>query len=196
MMRALRNLILLVVLGSVGVWNAGAQNFNEDLHLEQAQIATTSPNTFDATSLIHRAMQDGDQRSLFAHPALAGLLQDGNLSLVRQDGELNMASILQMGRANLAVIAQDGSRNLTELEQIGERNIFGAWLTGNDNQLLLRQHGNDNVYMLDFVGNDLNHSVDQIGSGIRAIQVGHGSKPFSVEQRGEGMDIRIEHNMH
>jgi hypothetical protein len=167
---------------------------DEDLHIQQAEIAETQLTPEEATAIILDRLRDGEQQDILNSHLLSGFQQGGNFALVNQHGELNTVIVNQLGLANLAVIDQEGARNRTELDQIGNRNIFGAWLRGNDNLLSLLQEGDDNVYILDFEGDGLNHSVDQVGSGIQAVQVGYGSQPFSIQQYGSGMEIRIEHN--
>ena len=134
------------------------------------------------------------ERTIFDAHIMRSSGAGANFAAVGQEGDDNTASVTQIGLSNIAVMYQQGTRNSSALEQSGDGNIFGAWVIGTGNQLNVLQHGNDNVYMLDFVGDNLNHSVQQIGNGIEAIQTGSARRPFSIEQRGSGMSIRIDHN--
>jgi hypothetical protein len=192
-MNTLRPIFLCIGFVAL-VATSSAQTFDEDLHLEQAEAATSAVTSDEATTLILNRLRSGEQQSVLNLHLLTGFSKGGNFALVHQAGEDNAALVNQIGLANLAVIDQEGERNRTELEQIGQRNIFGAWLRGDENFLSLLQQGDDNIYILDFVGDKLDHAVEQIGSGIQAVQVGYGSQPFGIQQHGEGMDIRIEHN--
>lgn len=140
-------------------------------------------------------------------PALAALLvyRDlidqgvaGNLAVVDQTGDAGQAAITQRGLANLAFLqqmAEGGGINQTSILQEGDANLTAVALRGGDNALTVEQIGSGNVYTLDFTGRTLNHSVSQVGNGIRAEQVGFGTAPFSVEQRGNSVPILIEHNV-
>lgn len=169
---------------------------DEELFLEQAEVAQTQLSPDDAREAILQRLHDGQHVGILNSFLTAGLPQGGNFALINQEGVGNTASILQEGMANLAVMHQEGNRNTNVLEQIGTGNIFGSWFIGDDNHLTLRQQGNDNVYILEFEGSGRNfgHSVEQIGDGIQAIQIGAAERPFSIEQYGSGMEIRIEHN--
>ena len=176
--------------------NANGQTANEveSIHLMQVEVDETQPPVEQATTFILDRLENGGQRNLLHSYLLSGFSAGGNITLVNQNGTDNEANVLQFGLSNLAVVSQQGSDNATLLEQIGNNNIFGAWLTGDGNLLSVHQEGHDNLYVLDFVGSDLNHSVLQIGNGIEAYQVGAASRPFSIEQYGSRMNIRIEHN--
>lgn len=123
-----------------------------------------------------------------------GSAGSGNVAVIEQDGERNVATIEQFGQANVAAVFQRGSDNRIHARQDGNNNTFGAWLDGSNNEFDLTQRGSDNRYYLGFAGRGLDHSVMQEGSGLRAIQVGVGAAPFGIQQRGNDMGIRIEHN--
>lgn len=167
---------------------------DEELFLQQAERAQTEISPDEAREEILQRLQDGEHQYILSSFLLSGFQSGGNFALINQQGEDNLAGINQVGLSNLAVMHQEGNVNTTEVDQLGNRNIFGAWLTGDNNQLRVSQIGDDNVYVLDFVGTDLDHTVTQQGDGIRAVQIGRSTRPFSIEQYGSGMDIRIEHN--
>ena len=188
------------ILFLVGVFNlcgshASAQHrSDENLHIQQVEVEATELSHEEAIETILQRLQDGEQRGLLSSYLLTGHKAGGSFAIINQDGESNAADVVQIGLSNLAVLHQQGNLNITLLEQLGDHNLFGAWLTGDGNYLDVRQEGNDNIYLLDFIGDNLNHSVVQQGDGIHATQIGSGSQPFSIEQTGSGMNIRIEHN--
>jgi hypothetical protein len=118
----------------------------------------------------------------------------GNTAVVYQTGTNNTAQITQRGQNNAAVMVQRGDFNTSTLLQDGSYNVYGSLLDGTNNTLNVVQTGSNNGYFLGFRGSDLNHTVMQDGVGNRAVQVGVGHKPFSIEQRGNNMDITVRHN--
>lgn len=194
------NVKVVVILWMLATLSANAvraqdRSGDEELHLQQVALESTLMTHDEATSLILQRLGQGDQNALNAY-LVADFQQGGNFAFVQQDGGANVADVAQIGLSNVAVMQQIGIGNLTLLEQLGNRNVFGAWLTGDNNRLSLRQQGDDNVYILDFVGDDqhLGHSVDQVGNNLQAVQIGAAAAPYSIQQRGNGMEIRVEHN--
>lgn len=187
-------LYLLLALPTVLPSVAQTSSLEEDLHVQQVETQETQPMRQEVAAVLLDQVQDGEQRGLLSSYLLTGHKAGGSFAIINQDGESNAADVVQIGLSNLAVLHQQGNLNITLLEQLGDHNLFGAWLTGDGNYLDVRQEGNDNIYLLDFIGDNLNHSVVQQGDGIHATQIGSGSQPFSIEQTGSGMNIRIEHN--
>lgn len=191
----MRRLGLLTVIALVSLRPAHAQTaeLDEDLFIEQAALsATHATSEHDAVLFIQGIMQDGALNRLLL-PVLVG---DGNLALTIQQGSDNAAALAQQGATNLAVLLQRGDLNTTTLDQFGNRNLFAVWLEGTSNRLSVTQEGDDNTYVLGFVGDNLDHTVYQSGNDIHAVQIGVGRRPFGIEQRGEGMNIQIEHLGH
>ncbi len=130
---------------------------------------------------------------------------EGNTATVRQNGEANSVMLTQAGRLNTALVEQfgfdnavtllqQGQGNTTLAQQLGSGNVIDVTLIGEANRLDVRQVGQDNLYVLAFEGEGLTHSVLQQGQGIEAVQIGVGRQPVSIEQRGSGMRVMIEHN--
>lgn len=134
----------------------------------------------------------GDACALSTPASLPG--SDGNAATIVQRGSHNSATLIQRGAGNVAVMTQTGSWNEVSAEQRGNDNLIGIRLVGHDNSLDVLQNGNDNAYLFSFAGDDLDHSVEQRGHDLQLIQLGQGTLPFSVEQQGTGMTVRIEHN--
>lgn len=180
------SIFLALILSFVSVANA-QQASDEDLILEQAQL---------------RTIQGADGRpaaGLIGNGTFGGLILSGinpysGTALVSQTGELNSAIISQQGQGNIAALQQIGSANTTVFEQIGNHNSIIALLEGNQNYLSVLQRGNQNRYEFEFKGDHLDHSIEQHGDGLSATQTGIARRPFSIEQRGHGASISIEHN--
>lgn len=119
---------------------------------------------------------------------------DGSSAEIVQSGRHNIARIIQQGARNVLHASQVGARNELYAEQIGDGNQIAARLIGDDNSLQVQQHGDDNAYLFSFEGDGLDHSLSQVGSGLRAVQLGTGDLPFSIEQKGTDMQIRIVHD--
>ena len=130
----------------------------------------------------------------FDTPAPSTLSSGGSMAMVHQEGEGNTIMLSQLGFANRAVLTQVGSFNRIDARQEGDRNLLEVLLQGSNNGLDVTQRGNDNVYKLDFLGDGLAHSVLQEGSGLQAAQIGIGTLPLSIEQRGTGMELVIHHS--
>lgn len=127
----------------------------------------------------------------------------GNEAVVTQRGwkglgRNNEASVQQKTSNNIAVITQKGRSNRSVIKQKGGTgNVAGIRLRGDNNRTNLLQNGTGNEYVLKFTGNGLGsnstHTVKQIGNQNTLKQVGVGSKPFDVQQRGNGMKVIIRH---
>ena len=186
---------VIILTGLIGRPLAAQSLGNEDLHIQQVEteVMEGSPAQEVAMNTIMERLRAGERAILDAH-TIRGSGVGGNFAAVGQEGDDNTASVTQIGLSNIAVMYQQGTGNSAAIEQRGDGNIFGAWVIGAGNQLNVLQQGTDNVYMLDFVGDNLDHAVQQIGNGIEAVQTGSARRPFSIEQRGSGMSIRIDHN--
>ncbi|MEX0780906.1 MAG: hypothetical protein WD037_14290 [Balneolales bacterium] len=116
-----------------------------------------------------------------------------NRADVIQNGYFNLADIMQIGKGNRIQLLQDGSYNTIELTQNGNGNNFTQSTTGDYNSLDAKQIGNDNNYNMEFQGSHTDHSVRQEGNNISATQSGQTSNPFGITQRGNDMNIIINH---
>lgn len=136
-----------------------------------------------------------------AFPSVEALLSglqylpgEGNAAVVDQLGAGNTASVVQQGRQNVAAIYERGDFNDVSAAQEGYGNIFGAWIEGSGNALDVQQIGAGNLYFFGFRGDNLRHSIVQEGTGLRAFQFGEAAYPVSIQQLGNGAEVRIEHN--
>lgn len=176
----MRHVILFIVLGLIYASAATAQHVaDEDLLIEQAQLGT---------------MQSSANGNPLRGLLLSGVGPSVSVALVSQSGDGNTAFVNQQGQGNKALMQQIGSGNTTLFEQIGNYNSLAARLEGNYNFLSISQRGDDNRYEFDFTGDYLEHSIEQHGTGLSASQTGMARRPFSIEQRGRGAAISIEHN--
>jgi hypothetical protein len=126
--------------------------------------------------------------------AAAASAGGGNTAVIVQKGSGNAATLEQHGNGNFGEIVQKGSANTTHAVQEGNHNVLRVELAGARNEFNLVQRGDDNQYVRALRGSGLKETVVQQGVGLSVVQVGAISVPFSVQQIGRGMEIRIEHN--
>lgn len=183
--------VLCLTIRPVWAQDAGTS----EVFVPQVAPSTEPISREDAMQLVRERLVPQDQHLLDDY-LRTRLPQGGHFGLIHQDGAANLAVMDQDGASNLAVMMQHGSGNTTQLTQHGTGNIYGAWLTGNDNRLNVTQHGDANTYLLEFAGNGLafEHEAIQVGAGNQAVQLGTGTVPFGIEQRGDGMTLIIRHN--
>ncbi len=118
-----------------------------------------------------------------------------NFVALVQAGSGNFIATVQAGgTGNQIQASQTGDNNTLYADQLGSDNLLGVRLVGNDNTLHSSQHGSGNQYLFSFEGNSLNHNLLQEGDNLRAVQIGVGTLPFSIEQLGHDMEIRIVHD--
>ncbi len=170
--------------------------FSDEVYVTQIAQAVSPEariSTGEALDLIYARLRAERHRS--ALDAYQGGGADGrSVALVHQLGNHNAAAVDQAGASNLAMLYQRGSGNASLLEQAGAGNVFGSYLTGDGNRTDVQQRGTGNVYVLDFAGDGLRHTARQLGSNNQAVQTGQGTVPFSIEQRGNGMQMVIRHD--
>jgi hypothetical protein len=200
----MRTLLLLLFLSLASVAPALAQQSATGGVLERAAAEAEAQRAggADESQVLNRLFEGAlGVRASTTGDVLGGglgqlqqLQREENVGLVAQLGQGNAASIDQVGLGNVAVAYQEGDRNEVVLSQLGDGNLLGVSLLGNGNAIDVTQEGNNNGYFLGFIGESLTHSVLQQGDNIRAVQVGVGTLPFTIEQRGNDMDITVEHN--
>ena len=126
----------------------------------------------------------------------AGIYQQGTAqsAQIEQLGYNNLAVMYQYGSANVGQLSQDGTGNRTGLLQHGYDNLFDVDITGSNNYLGVVQVGNGLEYLPDI--NDSNRHVFrvQMGIGNQVVELGQGGVPVNIEQRGEGMELIIQHH--
>jgi hypothetical protein len=196
--------VVLAAGGAIAV-PAGAQDKGSggEIYVTQAGDAARSGGHAGADPSLPAGLRLRD--NLFRTPA-AGLTTPssgpgitssdgtGNRTTIEQSGTDNVVAVRQYGTRNVASVVQLGSANRLDAVQNGTANVLHVALAGSDNALGLVQRGEDNRYSLDFRGSGLDHAVVQEGIGLRATQVGVGSLPFGIQQRGTGMEITVQHN--
>ncbi len=189
--RLLQTLGVFALLASILFQPAAAQN--AEVYVRQVSPADAALDRAEALDLIEGRLAPFGRSVLQAYLEGDGLT-DGHFALVAQDGGANRAVLNQTGWANLAVIEQYGDGLVTELRQAGRGNVYGAWLRGEDLSLNVAQEGNDNLYLLEVEGGTgYEATVLQRGDRNRAVQLGAGAVPFSIEQIGNDMQLIIHH---
>ncbi|MDW0360923.1 hypothetical protein Q8G38_16540 [Halomonas venusta] len=101
-----------------------------------------------------------------------------NLSIIRQQGNNNKASVAQSRSvsyqlSNFAYIDQVGNGNQASIMQSNGNNTGIIWQVGDDNTASINQQGNNVSYKADIYQNGFKGdvSISQSGSGLRAVSV-------------------------
>ncbi|MGQ7289565.1 hypothetical protein [Vreelandella venusta] len=101
-----------------------------------------------------------------------------NLSIIRQQGNNNKASVAQSRSvsyqlSNFAYIDQVGNGNQASIMQSNGNNTGIIWQVGDDNTASINQQGNNVQYKADIYQNGFKGdvSISQSGSGLRAVSV-------------------------
>lgn len=186
--------LLLALGGPVAAQDGGA----DAGVIQQVLTATNQGGELDAQEALDALRTDlldlnADERGFLSDFSLE---TQGNLTLLRQEGAENDASVVQRGAGNVAVLVQTGTNLTAGVVQEGSGNVFGVDLEGDD--LLLGeivQQGDGNVYLLEYRGSALEIApAVQVGQQNQAIQVGAIEQPFGVQQYGNGLNMIIRHN--
>ena len=155
---------------------------------------------FDPDSDIHARLRSFLDRNGNASGSFGAIMQDGdtNTANLTQEGRGNVGVIDQLGSNNFAELFQEGNQNRTYALQKGDDNRIDVSLTGDDNAFGVEQYGDSNSYELNFeqvARAPLQHRVEQRGNNLSLSQDGFSTTgPASVVQRGNGMEVNIEHN--
>ena len=108
----------------------------------------------------------------------------------------NHLEVTQSGKDNTATVIMEGRGNAMEVTQSGNNNVYEGELKGEDNLIHILQTGHYNklYQMVEGTGSAL--QVTQQGSELELIQIetGGNAPAYQVDQRGHGMQIKIEHN--
>lgn len=211
-------LILLVVSAFFASW--GESLFAQEVYIDQVNASEQREGNYD-TSIQEMDREEAEQHILELFDSDTAIRErlktflsrgegaSGSFGTIVQEGDTNVSSIVQRGVGNIGVsvqrgdgntanLLQQGDQNLTYILQQGNGNEFNAQLIGNENILGVEQIGNNNTYEMDFQqgsNEPLQHRVVQEGNNLSLSQTGISTTgPASVVQRGEGMDLRIEHN--
>lgn len=118
----------------------------------------------------------------------------GHTASIDQQGDGNYALMYQFGANNQAHLLQNGAGNQTYLLQSGVGNIFDVDIHGNDNLVGVAQIGYDNLFNPNITASNRHIIKVQVGIGNRMVELGQPEIPMSVEQRGDGMEIIIQHH--
>ncbi len=108
----------------------------------------------------------------------------------------NYIGLTQSGSDNTAIIFQEGKYNAMEIEQLGNNNLYELSLNGEENLIHVLQTGHYNKLYQILEGDGIGLQVTQQGSDLELVQIetGGNAPAYRVDQRGEGMSIRIEYN--
>ncbi|GAO30103.1 hypothetical protein [Geofilum rubicundum] len=115
----------------------------------------------------------------------SGTPEQGNTSVIYQEGDYNKANLNQTGDSNNFGLLQKGDDNL-----------YDGTINGDENLIRVLQLGNDNKVFQDLEGDGMQLDVIQEGNNHEVIQIEKdGTSPaYQIHQQGEhGMQITIEH---
>ena len=185
----------------------------EAVGLDRLPAGTALPTT-NSVQNVTGLLQNGtgntariDQQNLAATANQAYVAQIGqaNVLTAGQFGSNNQLVANQIGAGNSAGYTQDGKNNVTTIMQNGSQNTIAGTaegtdflLEGDNNQMRITQSGNNNVvkgqvresnrvYEIRQQGN--NNSLTQIESSMQT------PKGYTVEMRGQGINLTIEQGM-
>lgn len=216
----MRKLSIIIACLVIATLFGGAELYSQEVYIDQVRTGQQSADAedisiedmdrtdaeqhvldlFDSDTAIRERLKTFLSRGEGASGSFGAIMQEGdaNVSSIVQRGVGNIGVSVQRGHENIADLLQEGDRNLTYILQQGNGNEFNAQLIGNENILGVEQIGNNNTYEMNFEqgsNEPLQHRVVQEGNNLSLSQTGISTTgPASVVQRGEGMDLRIEHN--
>lgn len=190
MKRSLLALPLLLAVLALLPQSTHAQDAASETYLQQAD---TEPVFAQSAESIFEGLLN-DERALFDQFLSDPAGQSGSFALVRQQGTNLDAFVQQDGTRNAAILLQEGSSFSTSVLQLGEGHLYAGRLVGDEGTVRVLQSGTSNTYLMDLEGTALSHEVVQDGAGLRVVQTGVTSTPYSVAQRGSDQTITIQHN--
>ncbi|MBF9223266.1 hypothetical protein [Hymenobacter ruricola] len=108
----------------------------------------------------------------------------GNTVMISQQGNRNQVDFTQNGLGNASTIAQKGNNNQLDGVVAGDRNTMNLRQEGNNNSVQGRVMVSNKTYDIKQYGN--NNTLNQIESSTQV------SKGYSIEMRGQGINLTIE----
>jgi hypothetical protein len=173
----------------IGLFISGIQaqeteeNTRQVLELDELGLLTkgiVTPMNGESTPVISEYLSSNPDLLFFY-----GIPEQGNTSVIYQEGDYNQAELNQAGNSNNFGLLQKG-----------DNNQYDGTLNGDENLIRVLQLGNGNNVLQDLEGNGMQLDVIQEGNNHEVIQIEKdGSSPaYQIHQRGEhGMQITIEH---
>ncbi len=192
----LGSLLMLALWAAPAFGQVTGDGFTVPVDRSGVDIRSVSAETItpqQAFIEIRKRLALGD-RPVLNRYLIGPYLADANLALIQQVGDRSRTEIEQRGEGNVAVLYELGDRNRSSVLQRGDDNIYALWLRGDQNRMNGRQIGDRNIFLFEGAGENLTFPfVSQVGNDLKAVQIGSTVLPFGIEQRGNGMEVIIEH---
>lgn len=185
----------------------------DDLMIEQ--IKNAGPAFFPELSASNNVIigQSGSRNKVNVDQLHSKILPLSNDVVSLQDGIYNEAELIQNGSGNYSLSVQFGSNNKLYLEMRGNMNAAATNQIGSDNSIYELIEGNRNVTEIYQFGSNNSVQTDLIGDGnypilndgFPIVQYGNdnhisikenqpGNMGIMIEQKGSGMELRIENS--
>ncbi|MGY3088356.1 minor curlin subunit [Hymenobacter sp. UYAg731] len=165
-----------------------AEDFGPDRLPNSGETQTTAQNQ---TSSTLRQIGIGNQATVSQQSPSAL----GNQAYIVQIGMGNEIGISQNGTGNSATFTQDGQGNSSTITQHGTANKLTGVVKGDRNEVNVLQDGNNNQVTGDIRLSDRVYNIKQYGNNNTLTQFESTvqmPKGYSVEMRGQGINLTIE----
>lgn len=182
-------ILLVAVLSLASLLTVSAQESDREVYPEQVSIehneAVKNFSSDFVSSFPTTGLFDNSALTLLGVNNLAALNVQGseNLTVLNQQGYGIFGGINILGDSNKASLSQSGSDLMSILDIRGDYNIFDMTQQG---------IGLKNIVFV--LGSGLQFDALHTNAGFELNQVGAGSIPLSIEQKGTTVPIIIENN--
>ena len=172
---------------------SAAQQVVEEIGLDRLTSTTSGLRPADARNLsVLRQTGQSNQATI----EQVSQTSTPNQALIVQAGNANIVDFYQYGSGNEASLLLQGNKNTGSVDQRGSNNTFNGRVVGNGNEVDVEQNGQGNHSTLDVKTDGRKYSVLQTGSRNELTQreTAGSTAPlgYSVEMRGNGIRLTIE----
>ena len=172
---------------------SAAQQVVEEIGLDRLTSTTSGLRPADARNLsVLRQTGQSNQATI----EQVSQTSTPNQALIVQAGNANIVDFYQYGSGNEASLLLQGNKNTGSVDQRGSNNVYDGRVVGNRNDVDVVQNGQNNRATLDAAGNNRSYPVLQVGNNNQLTQrEGAGTtapQGYGVEMRGNGIRLTIE----
>ena len=172
---------------------SAAQQVVEEIGLDRLTSTTSGLRPADARNLsVLRQTGQSNQATI----EQVSQTSTPNQALIVQAGNANIVDFYQYGSGNEASLLLQGNKNTGSVDQRGSNNVYDGRVVGNRNDVDVVQNGQNNRATLDAAGNNRSYPVLQVGNNNQLTQrEGAGTtapQGYGVEMRGNGILLTIE----
>ncbi|MDQ2794608.1 MAG: hypothetical protein M3Y12_11485 [Bacteroidota bacterium] len=167
------------------------QRLAENIGVDKLSTLLPNPVVHDAQN-ISAVLQNGNRNTAEVNQQNLALLT--NSAFIQQIGDGNYLNLMQSGSKNSTSFLQSGNGNKSTLNQNGTNNRIVGEVDGQLNEVNITQDGHDNRINGTIRENEKKYSLSQIGNGntLTQFESTNQTKGYSIEMRGNGMNITIE----